>query len=85
MPYVNPIIGYWTDHGYTLCVPCANITDYAVVAGWDPIDSGNGAAIGCVCDACGADVGVLYDPTNRVHVNDRMTASDRSNDPATFP
>lgn len=67
VPYVNPVIGYWDGLGYTRCVDC--VAPYLADPELTSFDSGNGAASGCVCDSCGADIGALFDPGRLVHVS----------------
>lgn len=62
MPYTNPVVAVWDDLGYTYCIGCAPHDGRSLT----PVDCGNCALEGCVCDGCGVEVGKLYDPSNRV-------------------
>lgn len=62
MPYTNPTVARWTDHGEALCLDCPTTRPTT------PVDSGNCALEGVRCDGCGVDLGELYDPGSRVPV-----------------
>jgi hypothetical protein len=58
MHYVNPITAYVTRLGYVACPACAEDRDD--LDSDSPMDSGNSATEGLVCDFCAA--AIVFDP-----------------------